>query len=988
MNRVFSRLGLTAVAIVAGSALMAQSSTTGAVSGVVTDSNGAALAGATVTLTSAQISRSIVTGADGSFRLGLLNPGNWSVRVTKDGFQPFTSSVLVNTNDVRGINVKLPTTASTTVEVTGSVSQLDPTTTTQGAQMSMDQIASIPKGRDFTSVAFYVPGVVDSGFQANSPSISGASASENSYVLDGLDTKDYRAGFQGAALKTDFIDQVEVQTGGFRPEFSALGGVFNAVTKSGTNDFKGSAWATWDAVGIHALPKKTPYYIENAPDSRYDLGAEVGGAFIKDKLFYFFGVDGDIRQQATQLPNNDPGLVGSSYKQNDIQTVAKLNWYLNQDMQLTIFGNYQRTKYTQGTDYPTYGNGNLGFDQTYTAQNFNVSYDWNISPNLLLSAKLGVTDNKTITTPADSSTQTITDGLYYHNGPGNPTGPGGTNPTGPLTNSGFSFRSGGTNLYQPLYEGKTQQAKVDLSWFIGSHNLKFGLSQVESKYTLLQSQGGPVSPVTQFTPADNGVLYPVNYTISTGGSLYTYEEHTDATVKTTYDAIYAQDTWELFSGFRLMYGARYETQDLKDYTGKSFLKFSGTDYIQPRIGFTWDVNNDGKTKVAGSYATYFESIPQQISIRVFANEVYLRRRFFSAQKTENGGADWSYNNGNPIIINPGAYQATVDYATPFSYDPIAKGTKLPKRTEVTLGVDHTFDSGWTVGMHGKYRELTDIIEDSVITDAAGAYYDSGFAYSFDALGNPNGWAGQAILWNPHPGAVTWTARTPPPGSPAGLSQNPGATITANSLFPKAGNQYHSFDVTASKRTDRDYINFSYTWSRLYGNYEGLVSSSNGQADSNITASYDYYPYVGTGLLPLDHTNVVKVQYSHRFTIGMGDLNVGTSFQYTSGSPISHFDATNDIGGYGNATPVGGLLGQFGNLPDTTDTDLHVDYSMKVGKKLVVMPSVDITNLFNVRYQTSITEQLTDRTGAANPYALQASGFQIGRAFRFGVKVQF
>src|SRR5690348_18185011 len=120
MNRVFSRLGLTAVAIVAGSALYAQSSTTGAVSGVITDNNGAPLAGASVTLTSGQVSRTITTGADGSFRLGLLNPRTWSVRVTKDGFQPFNSSVLVNTNDVRGLNVKLPSTATTTVDVVGT----------------------------------------------------------------------------------------------------------------------------------------------------------------------------------------------------------------------------------------------------------------------------------------------------------------------------------------------------------------------------------------------------------------------------------------------------------------------------------------------------------------------------------------------------------------------------------------------------------------------------------------------------------------------------------------------------------------------------------------------------------------------------------------------------------------------------------------------------------------------------------------------------
>ena len=77
MNRITSRLGLTAIALVSGSALFAQSTTTGSVSGSVVGSNGRAVAGATVKLTSGQISRTALTDASGTFRFGLLNVGNW-----------------------------------------------------------------------------------------------------------------------------------------------------------------------------------------------------------------------------------------------------------------------------------------------------------------------------------------------------------------------------------------------------------------------------------------------------------------------------------------------------------------------------------------------------------------------------------------------------------------------------------------------------------------------------------------------------------------------------------------------------------------------------------------------------------------------------------------------------------------------------------------------------------------------------------------------
>jgi hypothetical protein len=352
-----------------------------------------------------------------------------------------------------------------------------------------------------------------------------------------------------------------------------------------------------------------------------------------------------------------------------------------------------------------------------------------------------------------------------------------------------------------------------------------------------------------------------------------------------------------------------------------------------------------------------------------------------------------------------------------------------------------------VGLHGNYRRLSNVIEDSVLTNKYGSYYDSGLAYSFDATGAPNAWGGQAILWNPGPGNVSWTART------GDTSQNSGQRInvpaSGNLYTTKAGNTYQSVDFTASKKTDRDYFNFSYVWSRLEGNYEGLVSSSNAQSDANITASFDYYPYVGNGTLPLDHTNQIKLQWSHRFTVAANDLNIGWNYSYTTGTPKSLFDdgsttngyapgfdtahnaydpvtyqphvansdaiyaasthansagtrfwnATNlwqtagshtllDIGGYGDATPANGQLGQYGRTPAIQNVDFHMDYNINLPGKLKVIPSVDIFNFFNTRLATSTNILATTASGQANALFGQESGWQTGRRFRFGVKVQF
>lgn len=1043
MNRVLTRLGFTAAAIVAGSGIVAhaQTATTGAVSGAVTDGKGAPIAGATVRLTSAQTTRQTVTGADGAFRLGLLNPGAWTIEVTKSGLQKFTQNLNVLVNQTQPVSIKMAAEAATVVEVLGTTATVDTTTTQTGLVTSMDNLSAIPKGRDMSTVALLAPGVVTGGTfgtglnQHTDPSIGGGSGAENSYVVDGLSTTNTARGFQGAQLVTDFIDQVEVQTGGFKPEFSALGGVVNAITKSGTNAFKGSAWATWDAIGIQSVPKRNDYFKQDPPSSRYDLGAEVSGPIIKDKLFFFLGVDGSKTEspESNNLPNRS-GLRNGDETLDALQVIGKINWYLTQDQQITFSANVNNTKDDFPKQYPgTLGNAQLGYNGKLTVQNFVLNYDWNISPSLFLSAKVGSTQYKTTIDPTDTTTIRVTDYQWERNGPGFLNGD-------PNAGSGLPFVRGGAGYYAAEEKTQTTQARVDLSWFVGNHNMKFGLSQLVSKYSEIAATSG-------------GERVSINAGASFAG-LNRQFLHTNATVKAIINAIYAQDTWDVGAGVKLMYGFRFETQDQRDLHDNSFMKFDDfKDYVQPRLGFTWDVNQDGKTKVSGNYATYFEQIPQRMAIRVYANETYLRYNYRANNST--------YDNATGAYTYGATPSSIVDYGTPFSFDPIAEGTKLPKRTEYILGVDHTFASGWTAGIHAKYRELKDPMEDMVFTDQYGNPYDEGPAISFDGAGNPQYGAGAAVIGNP--GAFQQWRPNPKSMTNVLLGQgtttnnygvnildyyNPatGLFTIQNTGYEKAGNKYSSVDFTLDKKTDRDTFSFSYTWSRLEGNYEGVVSSSNGQSDGNITASFDYFPYVGWGLLPNDRTHVVKLFASHRFDFFGGDLNVGVNWTYQSGTPNSAWDdgsTTNgyapgwdtahvvytnptnmsgdpvavntdaaynnsanydadgfwigsssdthkflDIGYYGDAVAAHGKQGDAGRSPALNNVDLHLDWAYKIGKRYRLVPSVDVFNLFNTRYATSQYQQVTDQGGNPDVRYGAASAWQVGRRYRFGVKFQF
>ncbi len=297
------------------------------------------------------------------------------------------------------------------------------------------------------------------------------------------------------------------------------------------------------------------------------------------------------------------------------------------------------------------------------------------------------------------------------------------------------------------------------------------------------------------------------------------------------------------------------------------------------------------------------------------------------------------------------------------------------------------------GIHGKHRKLKNVIEDSVITAADGTPYDYGAPF---VPGDPTSAGGQAILWNPGPGAA-WTANQ--------YSTTPGHYGVNGTFFAPAGNTYDSVDFTLERKTDHASWNFNYTWSRLKGNYEGLVSSSNGQADGNITASFDYYPYVGEGLLPLDRTHVVKFFGSYRWDFGPNAFTVGYNWTYQSGTPVSLFDDGSssvdlppgtlgaghipyETGFYGNATPDHGLLGNHGRTPSTNNVDLHLDYSWRLGQKARLIPTVDMFNVFNTRYATGVYQLATDGNAIAQPNYGQPNGFQEGRRYRFGVKLQF
>ena len=241
--------------ILAVTALGYAQETTGAITGRIVDAQGLALAGATVTATGPQGSRSATTDAEGRFRLPFLTPGTYAVRAELPGFkgveQKSVPVRLGQTVDLPGLVLAVGGVAET-VEVTSSSPLINTSSTTIGGVIDSELLTKVPVGRRMSDTLYIVPGVSDSGLAGRAnPSVGGASGLENQYVVDGVNITNtgYGAlgsysivfGSLGNGVNFDFIKEIQVKSGGYEAEYGqSTGGVVNVVTKSGANAYRGT----------------------------------------------------------------------------------------------------------------------------------------------------------------------------------------------------------------------------------------------------------------------------------------------------------------------------------------------------------------------------------------------------------------------------------------------------------------------------------------------------------------------------------------------------------------------------------------------------------------------------------------------------------------------------------------------------------------------------------------------------------------------------
>ena len=288
----------------------------GTILGTVTDTSGAAILNAKVTIRNVDtgIERMTETNGDGTYIVPELPIGNYKVTITQAGFQSaVTNGVVVDVASERRIDAVLkPGQVNQQVIVEGdTLPQIDTTTNTLGSTLTQNNVKDLPiNGRDYTKLIFLSPGVAGSPDQiTDSPgsfgefSMNGARGRSNNYLLDGTDMNDgYRndpainqAGVFGtpsAILPIDAVSELRVLSN-FEPEYGRnAGAVVNIVTVSGTNQFHGDAFEYFRNA---ALGARNYFNTDGEPKATFrndQFGGSIGGPIIKDKTFFFADYEG------------------------------------------------------------------------------------------------------------------------------------------------------------------------------------------------------------------------------------------------------------------------------------------------------------------------------------------------------------------------------------------------------------------------------------------------------------------------------------------------------------------------------------------------------------------------------------------------------------------------------------------------------------------------------------------------------------------------
>ena len=907
--------------------------TTSTLSGTVSDNDGKPLPGVTVEATSPSLqgTRTNVTGGNGVYRFPSVPPGNYNVKASLSGFGTAEKTAAVTLDSTATVNLTLRITATEAVVVSGEAPLVDVTSTTTGSNYSAKVMANLPLGTNYAEIVRSNPGVnTDRGEtqgRALALTVYGATSVENQYVIDGVNTTNVIKGFQGKAINGAFIQEVEVKTGGYQAEYGrALGGIINVITKSGGNEFHGDGFLYYDRQSMKANQKITPddslTGMRISDYKRTDFGADLGGFFIKDHLWFFAAYD------RVNNPNQVSRYVSSSV----VPSTARFpldetdNLYSGK----LTFNAFQGTTFVlTGFSDPTVIIGAANADPRQARVTQISSFDprtWESRRDVggldvgarlnqlfgsfgLVTLQASQHKDRFQLTPSGAGSGIRTDDLTCSGGtaavPCNP-------PTTPTTTGGFG------EIFGPTANNRSvrNQYRGDFTFYFGSHEAKFGGDYQTGKTTAITFYTGK-QQVQKFN--EFGQTYYAHNFFSSGATSQVPIDNT-VTPRTIDWGWYAQDSWKILPNLTMNLGVRWDKEDIKDYSGSTVI--STTNEWQPRIGFVWDPKGDGSSKVYAFFGRFYYSIPTDLNVRAYGAQTQVTTFNFDPVDTIQ---NTSVIGHTKPFVQGGAFT-----------EPADAGLKGIYQDEYTLGVEKLLDPTLSVGLKGTYRNLGRAIEDRCDLD-----YNS-------PINNFNSCA----IMNPGSNGQYASGRFP---GRSGLDSDD-TSLPSVPAIPAAKRVYKGIEIVGRKSFSQSlWLQASYVFSSLRGNYDGEIREGRGQTDPGINADYDYYLFLhnNDGKLFLDRPHNLRLDMSYTTPF---KLFVGFQAFVRSGAPLNKQGYFNS--GYG-AEIMLVERGSAKRLPTQYDANLTLGYPIQLGP-VSITPQLYVFNLIgrqqnvleDVRWSTS------------------------------------
>jgi hypothetical protein len=624
----------------------------GNLEGRITDSTGTALTGVNISLQSDNLQglRGTTTDDEGRFRIFSLPIGSYKIRFSFVGYrETIFENVQINlgkTTNLGQIQLEKQTYNLSEVIVSGEKFIIDPTSTTYGGNLNSKDFEKLPIDRNYQNMVSLLP-QANSSYYGDGINIGGATGFENKYFVDGVEVTDLLYGKTGTSLPYNFVKEVEVKTGGYESEFrSALGGLINVVTYSGTNEFHGSVFGFYTNNQFTSTPLIGLRDPNQGNFSDYDVGFSIGGPIIQDKLWFYTAYNPTFTNRDVYVPS----FGNSTDRTWKHSFAAKLNWRTSQQLNLalTVTGDPTERK-SVGYNVPVYVAALLNPDPYFQdlksgGVNVSLSGTYSLGQNILLRGSISRIMKYNSGKP---STERGNEILFWDY---------------PIqTFSGGTWGKWDTYTHSNI-------GKLDGTISFSKQILNVGIEY--------KAEGADNQERNDFICKFDSTMYVERIGVS--GNVYQ-----------RCPSVFLQDTWQILQSLSVHCGIRWDGLFIIGSNGENRQRI--TVPIQPRVGFTFLPDENGSQKIFGSYGSYTQELSLLTPIWWYS---------------EPGSYNVIYYDHDPRISRE---NGVIQESTVHSNNQEVSGLVDQFYDDYSLGYERTIGENFLISIQGVYRTLREAI---------------------------------------------------------------------------------------------------------------------------------------------------------------------------------------------------------------------------------------------------------------------------------------